>query len=322
MLIAIPLGFENARRAVPVVSSLVALAAMLLFLLAWILPADVERSGTAAWLAAIPTWLDADPGAVWRGQIHRLWTAALCHGQPEGLILGLLGWAALAFSCERHIGKLRFLVLMLILAPLTRILPVWWQTVGPDNGLVLIAAGLAGALFHLRPRLELDAACLLYLVVQIRVRRFRLPAKALLIGLIITDLLRLALRYREATDGFDRSYLQVTVLSYLVVLVGGYFAAALLSRRRPAPPPDALHELAAGEGDLDDLDGILRRCPAGTAELLDRIADRIIAEEHLRAGRRLAAWLAQREPESPTRRRLIDRFGEERHAGDDQRPTT
>jgi len=258
-----------------------------------------------AWMTVISGHgrLQADLGEGFYA-LHQLWTWPLFHDGYFSLAVSGPAWLILAGAWERSVGGPAFLACWLLLAPLTVLVEVAAAFPIPDPGLALLAIGYGGACqaFAARPRLQFGCGC--FLVTHWLWARFRAPVAAVIGAVLVAEFARLLVADLAGDERIGRAVYVAYSLEAMVALLAGHVIGGTWRRPPGGEEPGRLHHLAAGEGDLDELEVLLDAGPPPSPELCDRLAERCVCEEHWRGAKNLADHLAVHRPDGAVHRRL------------------
>jgi hypothetical protein len=239
-------------------------------------------------------------------QVHQLWTGVLVPPTTAGLLIALTAWPFLVLPLERTVGHGRFLLLLAGLAPAGPLAALVAGATTPPAGPILAAIAGGGALLAGRPGARLRTLVCIFLVKELRLQRWSLALWPAVAAVAAAELVRLAVgQSGTVSAGAGRELAAqggAVVVAFLVGLAAGRLLVARWRPDRPAAGP--LVALALGQGDLEQLVEQLVAASPVPPELLDRLADRCLAEQHLRAARALDAHLRGRPDAGAVRDRL------------------
>lgn len=300
MLLIWPRGIElRGAGAPPVLSWMLlalAIAAELISSLALHLPPTLVSLVAGARLSTDPAQATFAP---WQ-----LWTGCLIHGGWSGLLLSGLAFAILGGALERRLGSLLFALTLVALAPIGSAVPLLAGIPSPALGLGTLAAGCAGGLLALAPRATLRLELWWWAVVAVGRARRRIAVHWVLAGFIALEAWRLGSLPRTGLDALASEFLPLYAASLVLVVAAGHLLGRSLVGLHDQSVLAPLSRLAAGEGALAELPGVLDQIEAPPLVQLAAVGERAMREGDREAATLVLARLSLQAPESGTARRL------------------
>lgn len=241
--------------------------------------------------------------------VTQTWSHVLLHGSWWHVAACLVAWIAVAGALERRVGPVGVLLVLLILTPLTTSVHLVLGQPVPDIGLSASIPAMTGVLLGIVPRARLRLAFFYAPLVVVGRFATHLPLLAFATLFMAQDLARV-LVCRSADPGlvppgFALANLVTQVLALGAGLAFGLSLGLRTVRRHTAIlQPDDLAALAAGRIELDELERVLFQADDLPLPVLERIADRCVAEDRPDAARVLATYLALRDPDCRAYARL------------------